>query len=85
MAVCVFIGDWKDNELTGNEGSRHPDYAVLGCKRMTTGCMDSNKKGNGTIQIKEDSFGALIPASLRSLELQYTSNSNMCHTVVFQE
>ena len=35
LAVYVLLEIWGDNELAGNERSRHPDYVILGCRRTT--------------------------------------------------
>ena len=64
LVVYAFIRDWGDNKLTGTEGSRHPGYAILSCRMTTTVWCDLKGKGKGTIEVKGDSFGAVIPASL---------------------
>ena len=37
-------------------GSRYPDYAILGCRRMTTVWNDLNRKYNNTLKVECDSF-----------------------------
>ena len=57
------IEDWRDNGLTGNKGSRHPDYAILGYRDTTTVWNDLKGKENGMTKAKGDFFGAVTPAS----------------------